>query len=140
MFLPFMSHLRVLEFYVDPHSTTIDYFSILTFFIRSLRVGSPVTLEHLNINITIHINNEMLDNNRYYQDLYLDEVWSYLDSMATHPAGSRLQRVSVDVSFHYDYDHMDGDADLELILDELPSLQERGILFTRDRPWNGGQC
>ena len=137
-----MSHLRVLEFYVDPHSTTISHFSILSFFIRSLRVSSssPATLEHLKFNITVHVNEDMLDNDAYYDDLYYDVVWSYLDSIATHPAGSRLQRVDVDVNFHYDNTDDDDveatESDFEPILEELPSLQERGILFTQHRKYN----
>jgi len=44
----------------------------------------------------------MVNYDGYYEDLCSDEVRSYPDSIATHLAGSRLQRVDVEIGFHYD--------------------------------------
>jgi hypothetical protein len=54
VFLPFMSHLRVLEMDINPSSATMFDFAILSFLTRSLcaSLTSPVTLEHLKLNIT----------------------------------------------------------------------------------------
>ena len=53
IFLPFMSRLRVLEIYVDPFSSIMRDFDILSLLIRSLRhsLTSPATLEHLKLDI-----------------------------------------------------------------------------------------
>src|SRR6266508_3303287 len=137
MFLPFMSHLHILEIYVNPYSTTIGHFDILTFLILSLHASSssPATLEHLKFSITILVDENMLDNDGFYDNLYSDNVWRHLDSITIHPTGSQLQRVEVDIKFCYDNDDdtVDtGEDVLEPIFDELPLLREKGILFVHD--------
>ena len=121
-----MCRLRVFKFYVDQFSTSSN-FRIASFLLRSLRISltSPATLEHLEIFIEFR----HLDTNLREAD-----VWRHLDSITTHPIGSRLQRVNVNIIYsHYDiYASGAGPDETELIkpiLNALPLLQEKGILF-----------
>ena len=141
VFLPFMCRLRVLEIYIDPCSSDMNDFTILSFFILSLRVSltSPATLEHLMFNIVYSGRF-----NRFTQDEFFHNfrdhanVWRDLDSIITHPTGSRLQRV--DIHIKYDSSERDEDDDvmesyatelLEPVLDALPLLRKKGILFVK---------
>ncbi|KAM6492889.1 hypothetical protein JOM56_011023 [Amanita muscaria] len=136
IFLPFMSRLRVLEIRVDPSSATMDDFNILSFLMRSLRVSltSPATLEHLKFYIVFEGNDNSFDYYEFFDDLRDAVVWRHLDSIITRPAGSRLQRVDINIeySFRDDDDYMmepDETLVMEPVLDALPLLRKKGILF-----------
>jgi hypothetical protein len=61
------------------------------------------------------------------------DVWSQLDSIITHPTGSRLQRVDIDIDYAFRYDdnvrEPGNNEILKALLDGLPLLREKGILF-----------
>ena len=68
--------------------------------------------------------------------LFRSDVWSHLDSITTHPTGSRLQRVDINIQYCFRYDdEMDSEPDEseveEPFLDALPLLREKGILFVK---------
>jgi hypothetical protein len=102
---------------------------------RSLRVSlaTPPMLEQLAFQIVL----EVRDSNSLNSDAFLVDIrdvdfWSDLDSIVTHPTGSRLQKVDINISYNFDNDPVDEPDDtkvFELILDSLPLLRERGILF-----------
>ena len=130
-----MSHLRVLEIGIDPSSAAMSDFAILSFLMRSLRASltSPATLEHLKLNLTFQGNHSSFNHDLFYRDLRRDDVWRHLDSIVTHPTGSRLQRVDIQIqySFRYDDDVMEPNNDELLdsaVLDNLPLLRDKGIL------------
>ena len=68
-----------------------------------------------------------------YEGLRDADVWGHLDSITTHPTGSRLQRVDIDISYSYLYDDKgvepDGEDIVEAVLYSLPLLRTKGILF-----------
>jgi hypothetical protein len=135
IFLPFMCRLRFFEIDIHPYSATMSDFDILSFLMRSLCVSltSPATLEHIKLNIRFRSGDDQFDQNEFYEDLRDADVWSHLDSIITHPTGSRLQRVDIDIDYTFRYDdevmepHNNGI--LEAVLDGLPLLREKGILF-----------
>jgi len=133
IFLPFMCRLRVLNIYINPYSATMSDFGILSFLMHSLRVSltSPATLEHIKFDIVFDGNDNHFDYYALFDDLRNADVWSHLDSIITHPTGSRLQRVDINIkySFRYDDDVGEPDEDEVMILDALPLLREKGILF-----------
>jgi hypothetical protein len=102
---------------------------------RSLRVSltSPATLEHLKFDIVFEGNSNHFNYYKLFDDLRDADVWRHLDSIITHPTGSRLQRVDIDIkySFRYDDDVLEPDNTgiLEAVLGALPLLREKGILF-----------
>ena len=130
-----MSHLRVLEIYINPFSARMSDFAILSFLMRSLcaSLTSPATLEHLKLNIRFEDNDNFFDHDSFYRDLRDDDVWGHLDSIVTHPTGSRLQRVDIDIIYRFRYDdnvvEPDNDEILKAVLDGLPLLRDKGILF-----------
>ena len=132
-----MSHLRVFEIYVHPSSATMSDFDILSFLMRSLRVSltSPATLEHLKFDIVFEGESIYFNYYALFDDLRDDDVWRHLDSIITHPTGSRLQRVDINIeySFRFDNDVVEPDktAVEEPVLDALPLLREKGILFVK---------
>jgi hypothetical protein len=69
----------------------------------------------------------------FFDNLLDADVWSHLDSIITHPTGSRLQKVDINIeySFRYDDDVVEPYEDevMEPVLDALPLLREKGILF-----------
>jgi hypothetical protein len=139
IFLPFMCRLRVLKIYINPFSATMSDFDILSILIRSLRVSltSPATLEHIKFNIVFTGGSNRFDHDGFYDDLHNADVWSHLDSIITHPTGSRLQRVDINIKYNFVY--RDDDSEyimeplntevLEPVLDALPLLRKKGILF-----------
>ncbi|KAM6492892.1 hypothetical protein JOM56_011026 [Amanita muscaria] len=139
IFLPFMCRLRVFEIRIDPSSATMSDFDILSFLVRSLRVSltSPATLEHIKFDILFFGKDSNFDYYTLFDDLRNADVWSHLDSIITHPTGSRLQRVDINIEcmFRYDDDVMKPDETLvmEPVLDALPLLREKGILFVEAR-------
>ena len=135
IFMPFMSRLRVFEIYVNPFSATMSDFDILSFLMRSLCVSltSPATLEHLKFAIVFECNDNNFNYYTLFDDLRDADVWSHLDSIITHPTGSRLPRVDIDIKYKFRYDdnvvEPDNTEILEAVLDALPLLREKGILF-----------
>jgi len=114
---------------------------------RSLRVSltSPATLEHLKFNIVFEGNSNHFNYYALFDDLRNADVWSHLDSIITHPTGSRLQRVDINIKYSFRYDD-DGDEPdnteiLKPVLDALPLLREKDILFVEATMsgWDG-QC
>jgi hypothetical protein len=135
IFLPFMCRLRFFEIDINPRSATMRDFTIMSFLMRSLRISltSPATLEHLKFKIWFRGYNNNFNHDRFYEDLRDADVWSHLDSIITHPIGSRLRRVDIDINYTFRYDddvvEPDNDEILEAVLDGLPLLREKGILF-----------
>jgi len=132
-----MCHLRVFEIYVDPFSATMSDFGILSFLMRSLRISltTVATLEHLKFNIAFESNNNHFDYYTLFDDLRDADVWSHLDSIITHPTGSSLQRVDINIEYCFRADD-DGEEPSnneveEPVLDALPLLREKGILFVK---------
>jgi len=135
IFLPFMCRLRFFEIGII---TIMHDFDILSFLMRSLCISltSPATLEHLKFHFTFRGDSNYFNHNRFYEDLRDADVWRHLDSIITHPTGSRLQRVDLVISYTFRYDPYN-DEILESILDALPLLREKGILLSKgqDMAW-----
>jgi hypothetical protein len=147
IFLPFMCRLRIFEIYAYLVDASMEEFDIWSSVMDSLcmSITSPATLEHLKFNICFHGNTKNdFDNHKFYEDLR--NVWSHLDSITTHPTGSRLQQVDININYTfrfedgYDNDSYD-DPDyvrepdegevLKAIYDGLPLLHAKGILFVK---------
>ena len=132
-----MCRLRFLKVYADLDSKSMDDFPILSLLMGSLCISltSPATLEHLEFNIRIRGRIFDLDFALFYENLRDAHVWSRLNSITTHPTGSRLQRVdiNIDYSFRYDDDEEEPDKDEieKAVLDGLPSLRTNCILFVK---------
>jgi hypothetical protein len=135
IFLPFMSRLRVFEIDIDPSSATMSDFDILSFLMHSLRVSltSPATLKHIKFDIVFEGRSNSFNYYSLLDDLRDAEVWRHLDSIITHPTGSRLQRVDINIKYSFRYDD-DGNEPSnteveEPVFDALPLLHKKGILF-----------
>ena len=132
-----MCCLRFLKIYIDLGSATMFDFQILSLLMASLCISitSPATLEHLEFNIRFR--GGIFDFNffSFYNTLRVADAWRRLDAITTHPAGSRLQRVdiNIDYAFRYDDDGVEPDKDevLKAVLDGLPLLRTKGILFVK---------
>ena len=70
----------------------------------------------------------------------LRDTWRRLDSIITRSTGSRLQRVDVNISCSFRYslyqideelDKFDEDEVWKVVLDGLPLLRTKGILFIK---------
>ena len=135
-FLPFLCHLRFFEIHIQFY----DFFDLdilsFKFLIDSLCISltSPSTLEHLGLNIQFH-NNTV---NPFHEKLH--DAWSHLDSLATHSAGSRLQRVDISIDYSYRCESYGNDGEVEefnedeilkSVFDGLPLLNSKGILFVK---------
>ena len=137
IFLPFMCHLRVLEIYIDPSSATMSDFNILSFLVRSLRVNltTPAILEHIKFDIIFAGHDNYFDHSGFYNELRNADVWSHLDFIITHPVGSRLRRVDINIEYRFPSRYDDDVVEpryaevLKPVLDALPLLREKGILF-----------
>jgi hypothetical protein len=98
---------------------------------------SPATLEHLELNIWFRgASNEFEfydDEFNFYVALRDADGWRQLDSIATHPSGSRLQRVDISINYSFDDDGEESDRDKlsKAVLDGLPLLRTKGILFVK---------
>jgi hypothetical protein len=112
-----------------------DTFSVL---MRSLCISltSPATLERLKFTIWFFASDNHFNFEAFCEDLRDADFWSHLDSIITHPAGSRLQRVDIGIEYIADYDvyvpaHLASDNNeiLEAVLGGLPLLREKGVLF-----------
>jgi hypothetical protein len=123
---------RLRAFKIDVHQFyTSRTFDIISFLVLSLRISltSPATLEHLEIFVEF--------NNKLGINLRDADVWRHLDIFITHPTSSRLQRVDINIIYNHYNIHSRGiseagpdETDLtEPVLNALPLLQEKGILF-----------
>jgi hypothetical protein len=103
-FLPFMCRLRFFKIYIDVGSPLIFDFWTLSLLMGSLCISltSPATLEHLEFNIRFCGSGDDFDL-KFYYDLCHADFWSHLDSIASHPTGSRLQRVDINIDCSYCY-------------------------------------
>jgi hypothetical protein len=131
-FLPFMCRLRFFEIYAYIGSATMDDYNILSLFMGSLRISltSPATLEHLKFNVQFRCSSCNYDFfNTYYADFCDADVWRHLDSITTHPTGSRLRRVDINISYAVRCEEPDEDKIKKAVLDGLPLLHKKGILF-----------
>ena len=153
IFLPFMCHLRFLEIHINLRSGKSYDFDILSFLMRSLcsSLTSPATLEHLEFNIWFCANSNEFefeyddsdsDSDDYevstfYDDLRDADVWRQLDSITTHPTGSRLQRVDISINYYFDDQGEESDKQKvsKAVLDGLPLLRAKGILFVKAVLW-----
>ena len=133
-----MCRLRVLEIYINPSCAIMeDFDNVLSFLIGSLRISltSPATLEHLKFDIVFEGHDSQFDHDWFFNDLRDANVWSHLDSIITRPIGSRLQRVDINIEYAFQYDddvEEPGNIEVEEpVLDALPLLREKGILFVK---------
>ena len=93
-----------------------------------ISLTTPATLEHLKFKFRFgdydYLSSESL------RDL---DAWSHLDSITSHPAGSRLQRVDININAAFCYDvygnKPDKDRMEKAVFDGLPLLRTKGILF-----------
>jgi hypothetical protein len=130
-FLPFMCRLRFFEF----HAYLVHDFNISSFAMASLRISltSPATLEHIKFNILCvfraSVDWHNFNFNTFYESLRHADVWRHLDSITTHPTGSRLRRVDINISYAVRCEEPDEDKIKKAVLDGLPLLHKKGILF-----------
>ena len=130
-----MCGLRFFEIHIGVSCSTVYKLETL---MDSLCIClSPATLEHLELNICFHYFTNRVDN-PYYVDLR--DTWRRLDSIITRSTGSRLQRVDVNISCSFRYslyqideelDKFDEDEVWKVVLDGLPLLRTKGILFIK---------
>jgi hypothetical protein len=134
-FLPFMCCLRFFEIDVDLNDTTLRGLFKLLMGSLCISLTSPATLEHLKFNFSFCGFEDSDGFYDFYRDFRDVDVWSHLDSFASHPtqAGSQLQRVDINIDytcyFLDGYYKADTDTLLEAVLDGLPLLRTKGILF-----------
>ena len=109
-----------------------------------ISLTSPATLEHLEFNIHFHDCRNDFDSNAFYKNLRDADAWSHLDSIASLPTGSQLQRVDIKIGYSPPYDdhgeaELDKDEVSKAVLDALPLLRKKGILFVKatSGPWHG---
>ena len=132
-----MCRLRSFEVYVILNFNTRCSFDIvLSFLMGSLHISltSPATLEYLKFYIKIR----GCETSPNFHDVFCGnlrdaDVWSHLDSITTIPTGSRLQRVDIDINYCIRESDIfmepDEDEVVEAVLDYLPLLRTKGILF-----------
>jgi hypothetical protein len=128
-----MSRLRFLEIYLSLSSGTRHDFNALYFLMRSLS-SSLTSPERLEFNIRFH-GYSKFDYYTFYENLRIS--LSHLDSISTHPTGSKLQRVDININYLFHYAHDEEDDVIEpdkneiskAVLDGLPLLRRKGILF-----------
>ena len=98
-------------------------------------VTSPATLEHMQFNIRFRGSEYDFNFHSFYMNLRVADAWGHLDSVATHPAGSRLQRVDINIDYAFRYDEYGTEPDenevSKVVLDALPLLRTKGILFVK---------
>ena len=133
-----MCRLRFFKMEIRLGSATEHDFNILSFLMGSLRTSltSPATLEHLEFNISFQGLFNIFNQHSLYHSLgHYTDVWSRLDSITSHPTGSRLQRVDIVIYHSLGWDDDEGEPDedvvLEAVLDNLPLLRTKGILFVK---------
>ena len=139
IFLPFMCRLRFFEISVKLGPATMYDFNTLSVLMGSLCISltSPATLEQLQFNISFNdnYNDSTYREDEFYDDLRDAEAWSHLDSITTHPTGSQLQRVDINIHYSFRYEDDVGkpneDEVEKAVLDGLPLLRAKGILFVK---------
>ena len=131
IFLPFMCRIRFLDIYIWLGSPSDeDNFHPLSFVIRSLSISlkSSATLEHLMFNI--NFKGIVFNYDSFYDNLRDAVLWRHLDSIATHPTDATLQRVDINIRFAFVVtDEPDVDKVKKAVIDSLPLLRMKGILF-----------
>ena len=134
IFVPFMCRPRSLDIFTE------DGFDVLSIWMCSLcdSLTSPATLERLKLKIVFSYPYDVDD---FFENLRDAHGWSQLDSIITHPTGSRLQRVDIyirgtvyeedeDLYDRYrEFDPNEVDEVSKAVNDSLPLLCEKGILF-----------
>ena len=137
IFLPFICGLRLLEVYIELGSATDFDFKIMSILMASLRnsLTSPATLEHMEFNFQFRGGVIDFDFYSFYDMLRVTDAWKHLDSITTHPAGSRLERVDINIDYAFRYEDDGAEPDkgevLKAVLDGLPLLRTKGILFVK---------
>lgn len=135
MNLPFMRGIRILDIRLD-----LDALDMLSFMMGSLRISlaSPATLVRLEFYIWFRgVISLVNPDGEFYKFLRDLDAWHHLDSITTHPAASRLERVGI--QFYYGFIEVHGelpdqDKVLKAILDGLPLLRKKGMLFAKATP------
>jgi hypothetical protein len=110
----------------------LDDLDILSSLIGSLCVSltSPATLEHLEIKISFSYLDSDFD--IFHTTLRDADVWRHLDSITIHPTGSQLQRVDIFIDHAIRFDDLQHDDEIaEAVLNSLPLLRTKGILFVK---------
>ena len=127
-----MCRLRFLEIYLDLSSGTTHDFKMLSSLFGSLSI-SLTSPEHLKFDIRFRYNPNNNSNNNSITTFYenLRNAWCDLDSIASHPTSSRLQRVDININYvsHCNGLKVEKDEFLKAVLDGLPLLRTKGILF-----------
>jgi hypothetical protein len=129
-----MCRLRFFEIDVKLGSSTEDDFDTLSFLMGSLCISltSPATLEHLKFDISFD-DDAGLGEEGIYETFRVADAWRHLDSITSHPTGSRLQRVDINInylySYGYDYRKPDKNEVINAVLNGLPLLRSKGFLF-----------
>jgi hypothetical protein len=130
VFLPFVCRLRFFEIHIDLGRANRRNFDVLSSMIASLCISltSPAILEHLKFNFWFGGYDRLFNIYTIYGNLR--DVWSHLDSIATHPTGSRLQRVDININYFFDLlKEPDEEEVVKAVFDCLPLLRTKGILF-----------
>lgn len=118
-------------------SQSLSFFYDILMGSLCISLTSPATLEHLEFNIRFGCDSTY-NFHRFMENLRDADLWSSLDFITTHQAGSRLQRVDVNIEYTGSYDdymqceptQYQGQV-VKAILDNLPLLHTRGILFIK---------
>ena len=148
---------RLRSFEID----LINNFDLVSSFLMSslcISLTSPATLEHLKFHFKFRGRERESYLDEFYESLRQAEVWNHLDSIITIPTGSRLQRVDINIDYFFHCDNSDAEFDeyekdsdeddygppdegeiLEAVLDNLPLLRTKGILFVDvfEGAWSG---
>ena len=134
-----MCNLRLLEFHIDLGAAGWEDFAVLASLMGLLPISLtyPATLEHLEFNISVRAASHDFDNNFYES---LSKTWRNLDSITTHPTGSRLQRVDINIKAGFsrkfcdctrERKEIDENKVLEDAFDALPLLHKKGMVFIK---------
>ena len=131
-----MCCLRFFKINANLGPATVNDFGTLSFLMGSLCVSltSPATLEHLEIDIWFRSSDDDFHVTRFYEVLRGADAWSRLDSISSHPTGSRLQRVDITINYSECFsidDYGFEDKAVKSVLDGLPLLRMKGILFVK---------
>jgi hypothetical protein len=104
---------------------------ILSLLLDSLFISltSPATLEHLEFNIRFYAAVDDVHNSANFRN-----AWTRLDSITTYPTSSQLKRVDINITYdREDEDLLRDDSEdlVKSVLDDLPLLRMKGILFVK---------
>ena len=140
-FLPFICGLRNFQTLFRLRCGTRGDFDLLPVYLLFgsllMSLTSPATLERLVFVMKFSDDYTESGSGRFIENLRDADVWSRLDSIATHPACSRLRQVLIFIDYSVprkDYrKELDENLVLKVVLDDLPSLRTKGILFVNFR-------